>query len=141
MHARPGCDDSCVLTPEELAERTERAVAAATAAATPSCPRARSCRRHLCHATGSRSPSGSSSSRSRTPTRARGTEAEQAYDAAAVRIGLPRLDERPLRVMEAARMLQLVACSVLVPELPMLADGLRPALDSWRTTPPAGGLA
>ena len=37
-------------------------------------------------------------------------------------------------------MLQLVAYLALVPQLPMLAEGLRPSLEQWRTTPLAGGL-
>jgi methylglutamate dehydrogenase subunit A len=37
------------------------------------------------------------------------------------------------------RMVQLVACFAMVPQLPMLAEGLRPALENWRTTPVAGG--
>ncbi|MGH3982651.1 MAG: aminoglycoside phosphotransferase family protein [Pseudonocardiaceae bacterium] len=57
------------------------------------------------------------------------------YDAAAARRGLRPLDQRLLRVMESARMLQIVACLALVPQLPMLAKGLRPLLDHWRTTP------
>jgi hypothetical protein len=40
-----------------------------------------------------------------------------------------------------ARMLQMVASVALVPQLPLLADGLKPALDGWRTMPFAGGLA
>lgn len=62
------------------------------------------------------------------------------YNAAAARLGLRPLDQRLLRVMESARMLQAVACLALVPQLPMLAEGLRPSLDHWRTTPMAGGL-
>ena len=36
--------------------------------------------------------------------------------------------------MTSARVLQVIACLALVPQLPMLADALRPALDHWRTT-------
>lgn len=60
------------------------------------------------------------------------------YNAAAARLGLRPVDQRLLRVMEAARMLQVVACLALVPQLPMLAESLRPSLDHWRTTPMAG---
>ena len=42
--------------------------------------------------------------------------------------------------MEAARMVQLVACFAMVPQLPMLAEGMRPALEKWRTNPVAGGV-
>ena len=69
-----------------------------------------------------------------------GLEGQAAYDAAAARLGLRPLNERLLRVMESARMLQLVAYLALVPQLPMLAEGLRPSLEQWRTTPLAGGL-
>jgi hypothetical protein len=69
-----------------------------------------------------------------------GPEGQAAYDAAATRLGLRPLNERLLRVMESARMLQVVACLALVPQLPMLAEGLRPSLEQWRTTPLAGGM-
>ncbi len=69
-----------------------------------------------------------------------GPEGQAAYDEAAARLGLRPLNQRLLRVMETARMLQVVACHALVPQLPMLADGLRPLLEQWRTTPLAGGL-
>jgi hypothetical protein len=69
-----------------------------------------------------------------------GPEGQAAYDTAAARLGLRPLNERLLRVMESARMLQLVACLALVPQLPMLAEGLQPSLEQWRTTPLAGGL-
>lgn len=69
-----------------------------------------------------------------------GPEAQGAYEATATQLGLRPLDERLLRVMEAARNLQVVACLALAPQLPMLVEGLRPALQQWRTTPLAGGL-
>ena len=64
-----------------------------------------------------------------------------AYDEAASGLGLRPHDPRLLDVMAAARMMQLVACLPIVPELPVLAEGLRPAIDHWRTQPLAGGLA
>jgi thiamine kinase-like enzyme len=69
-----------------------------------------------------------------------GPQSQAAYNAAAARLGMRPLDERLLRVMESARMLQVVACLALVPQLPMLAEGLRPLLDQWRTTPLVGDL-
>ncbi|WP_224242494.1 aminoglycoside phosphotransferase family protein [Hyalangium gracile] len=69
-----------------------------------------------------------------------GPEATAAYDAAAKRLGRPTLHPEVQRVMDAARTLQFVACSALVPQLPLLADGLAPALEKWRTAPLAGGL-
>lgn len=69
-----------------------------------------------------------------------GPQGHAAYDAAAARLGLRPLDGRLLRVMESAGLLVVVACLALVPQLPMLAEGLRPLLDLWRTTPLAGRL-
>jgi hypothetical protein len=51
------------------------------------------------------------------------------------------LDDRLLAVLGAARGLQLVACLALADELPVLVEGLRPWLASWRESPPAGGLS
>ncbi|MGH3929911.1 MAG: aminoglycoside phosphotransferase family protein [Pseudonocardiaceae bacterium] len=64
-----------------------------------------------------------------------GPQGQAAYNGAAARLGLRCLDERLLRVMESARMLQVVACLALVPQLPMLAEGLRSSLEHWRTMP------
>ncbi|RSM86672.1 aminoglycoside phosphotransferase [Kibdelosporangium aridum] len=61
-----------------------------------------------------------------------GAEAEQTYAAVA---GKP-MDERLLRLMEGIRMLQLVACYAMVPDMPSLGEGMRPALDIWRSTKP-----
>jgi thiamine kinase-like enzyme len=69
-----------------------------------------------------------------------GADATDAYDTAAARAGLPKLDPDVLRIMDAARMLQLVACLALVPELPMLATGLAPSVEQWRSMPFAGGM-
>ena len=68
-----------------------------------------------------------------------GPDARAAYDAAAAALGLRPLDEQVLRVMESARMLQVVACVSLADELPMLVGGLRPFIETWRTTPLIGG--
>jgi hypothetical protein len=54
--------------------------------------------------------------------------------AAATQLGLRPLDQKLLSVMESARMLQLIACLALAPQLPVLADGLRPMLEQWRQT-------
>lgn len=70
-----------------------------------------------------------------------GAEGEANYNATARALGLRPLDERVLRVMEAAGLLQAVACLALVPQLPMLAEGLAPILETWRTTPFAGGMS
>ena len=65
-----------------------------------------------------------------------GPEGVAAYNAAAADAGLRAVDERVLRVTEAAGRLAVVAVLAMVPQLPMLADGLTPALDEWRATPP-----
>ncbi|KFA87354.1 phosphotransferase [Archangium violaceum] len=70
-----------------------------------------------------------------------GLEGAAVYNAAAERAGVRPLDPAVLRVMETAGMLQMAACHALVPQLPMLAEGLAPALQRWRTMPFAGGLS
>jgi hypothetical protein len=69
-----------------------------------------------------------------------GPECEAAYDSAARRRGLRQLDERVLRVVTAVGMSRTVACLALVPQLPMLAEALKPSVEQWRTMPFAGGL-
>ncbi|MET0238086.1 MAG: aminoglycoside phosphotransferase family protein [Kibdelosporangium sp.] len=64
-----------------------------------------------------------------------GEEGAIAYNAAAERLGLRKLDNRLLKALEALRMLQLVACMAQAPELPLLVDGVKPMLDQWRATP------
>jgi len=70
-----------------------------------------------------------------------GAEQLAAYDEAATGLGLRPHDPCLLAVMVAARTMQLVACLPLVPELPMLAEGLRPVIENWHSLPLAGGLA
>jgi hypothetical protein len=69
-----------------------------------------------------------------------GPACEAAYNAAAERRGLRRLDEGVLRVVNAVGMSRAVACLALAPQLPMLVDALQPAVEQWRTMPFAGGL-
>ncbi len=64
----------------------------------------------------------------------------RAYDEEAAGLGLRPHDPKLLAVMGAARMMQLIACLPMVPELPVLAEGLRPGIEHRRTSPPAGGL-
>lgn len=61
-----------------------------------------------------------------------------AYNAAAEELGLRPLNDEVLAVAEAAAQLTVVACMALVPQLPMLLDGLKPTLDVWRSQPPTG---
>ncbi|WNG61671.1 phosphotransferase [Archangium gephyra] len=70
-----------------------------------------------------------------------GPEGAAVYNEAAARAGVRPLDPAVLRVMETAGMLQMAACHALVPQLPLLAEGLAPALQRWRTMPFAGGLS
>ena len=64
-----------------------------------------------------------------------GREVHDAYDAAAESIGLPPLDADVLRVMEAARSLQMVACLAMAPQYPGLAEGIAPMIAEWRAKP------
>jgi len=62
-----------------------------------------------------------------------------AYDAYVVRIGLRRVDHELLGVLNTLRMLQVVSCIALVPQLPALAESLPSILDVWRSQRFAGG--
>ncbi|AKN74524.1 aminoglycoside phosphotransferase [Streptomyces sp. PBH53] len=70
-----------------------------------------------------------------------GPDLEAAYDRGARRNGMRPLDADVLRFVNAVGMLRVIASLTLVPQLPVLMDYLRPAVDQWRTTPFAGGLA
>jgi hypothetical protein len=61
-----------------------------------------------------------------------GPEATAEYDAAARRLGLRVTDPEVQKVMDAARTLQMIGCVALIPELPVLADGLGPLIEAWR---------
>ena len=63
-----------------------------------------------------------------------------AYDVAAAGLGLRKVDQRVLRVTEAAGLLAVIACLAMVPQLPMLSDGVAPVVDRWRATPPLTSL-
>ncbi|NUT47402.1 MAG: aminoglycoside phosphotransferase family protein [Saccharothrix sp.] len=65
-----------------------------------------------------------------------GQEAIAAYDTAAADLGLRPVDTGVLRAMERLRDLQVVACLALIPQLPLLADGLAAPLEAWRATEP-----
>ncbi|MFJ7294505.1 phosphotransferase family protein [Streptomyces collinus] len=69
-----------------------------------------------------------------------GPECEAAYDEAAGRLGLRRLNQDVLRVVNAVGMSRAVACLALAPQLPLLVDALKPAVEQWRSMPFAGGL-
>lgn len=65
-----------------------------------------------------------------------GPDAVAEYDDAAVRRGLRPTDPRVQRLMDTARTLQFIGCATLVPQLPVLADGLAPVIASWRASTP-----
>ncbi|WP_106615978.1 aminoglycoside phosphotransferase [Saccharothrix carnea] len=65
-----------------------------------------------------------------------GEEAIASYNAAAVDLGLRPVDIDVLRAMERLRDLQMVAALAMVPQLPLLADGLSSSLQTWRATEP-----
>ncbi|MFI6170098.1 phosphotransferase family protein [Nocardia sp. NPDC051052] len=69
-----------------------------------------------------------------------GPECEAAYNAVAERRGQRQLDERVMRFINAVGMARTLACLVLVPQLPMLADALKPSIEHWRAMPFADGL-
>jgi hypothetical protein len=61
-----------------------------------------------------------------------GPEGREAYDAAAIELGLRTLDDRVVEVTESAGLLAAVACLAMAPQLPMLVDALAPTVDMWR---------
>ena len=65
-----------------------------------------------------------------------GPEAVAEYDEAAVGLGLRPTEPPVQRLMDTARALQFVSCVTLVPQLPILADGLASVIADWRASPP-----
>ena len=65
-----------------------------------------------------------------------GPDANADYDTAASALGLRRTDPAVQQVIDAARTLQFIGCAALVPELPILAGGLAPVIDAWRSASP-----
>ncbi len=68
-----------------------------------------------------------------------GADAVDHYDIAAQELGLRTTDSEVLRVMDCARRLQFVGCLTLIPQLPLLAQGLGTTLEEWRGTPVFSG--
>ena len=64
-----------------------------------------------------------------------GPEAVAEYDEAAETLGLRRTDPAVQHLMDTARTLQFISCVVLVPQLPVLAEGLATVIADWRTQP------
>ena len=70
-----------------------------------------------------------------------GTEGDVAgYNAEALRQGKPVIRSDALMAVNAGRMLQVVGSLALVPQLPLLAEGLKSMLEVWRSMPFAGGV-
>ncbi|TLG13519.1 aminoglycoside phosphotransferase family protein [Nocardia cyriacigeorgica] len=70
-----------------------------------------------------------------------GPELEAAYNRGAQRNGLRPLDSEVMKFVTAVGMLRVVAYLALAPQLPVLVEVMKPALDQWRAMPFAGGLA
>ncbi|MBN9738024.1 MULTISPECIES: phosphotransferase [unclassified Pseudonocardia] len=68
-----------------------------------------------------------------------GPALEEAYDRGAHRAGVRTLDRDVLAFVNAVGMLRALTTLALVPQLPVLAEYLAPAVDQWRATPFAGG--
>jgi hypothetical protein len=64
-----------------------------------------------------------------------GPELEAAYNRGARRNGMRELDADVLSFVNAVGMLRVIATLELVPQLPVLAEYLNPAVDQWRNTP------
>ncbi len=69
-----------------------------------------------------------------------GPELEAAYDRGARRRGLRPLNPEAMKFVNAVGMLRVVAYLWLAPQLPVLVDFMKPAIDQWREMPFAGGL-
>ena len=69
-----------------------------------------------------------------------GPDCEAAYRSAAQRRGVRQLDERVLRFVNAVGMVRMVACLALAPQLPLLVEAVKPAVEQWRTMPFDCGL-
>ncbi|MGI5220674.1 aminoglycoside phosphotransferase family protein [Nocardia sp. CA-290969] len=70
-----------------------------------------------------------------------GPDLEAAYDRGALGHGLRPLDKDVLGFVNAVGMLRAVATLALAPQLPVLVDYLKPAVEQWRSLPFAGGMA
>jgi hypothetical protein len=67
-------------------------------------------------------------------------EEVESYNRETSRRRVKSVDPDILRVMNAARMLQMVGAVALIPQIPLLAKRLMPSLKAWRGMPFAGGL-
>lgn len=69
-----------------------------------------------------------------------GEDVLPAYDDAARELGLRPLDPAIRRITDTAAHLAVVACLAMAPQLPMLVEGVAPALEAWRATAELTGL-
>ncbi|MGV0769313.1 phosphotransferase [Mycobacterium sp. DBP42] len=65
-----------------------------------------------------------------------GPAAVAEYDAAARELGLRVTNPEVQRLVDAAATLTMVSCVALIPQLPVLADGVLPMVESWRESAP-----
>ncbi|MGR6917877.1 phosphotransferase family protein [[Actinomadura] parvosata] len=70
-----------------------------------------------------------------------GPACEAAYDRGARRHGLRPLNEEVMAFVNAVGMLRAVAVLSFVPQLPVLLEYVKPAIEQWRAMPFAGGLS
>ncbi|MGV0814383.1 phosphotransferase [Mycolicibacterium boenickei] len=64
-----------------------------------------------------------------------GPTAVAEYDEAARALGLRATNPEVQRLVDAAATLTMISCVSLIPELPLLAEGLMPVVESWRESP------
>lgn len=67
-----------------------------------------------------------------------GPQATDDYNRAALARGLRQTDPTVQLVMDCARRLQFIGALTLIPQLPVLAEGLAETLDEWRASPQVG---
>ncbi|NJP88683.1 phosphotransferase [Nonomuraea sp. FMUSA5-5] len=70
-----------------------------------------------------------------------GPACEAAYDRGARRHGLRPLNQEVMAFVNAVGMLRVVAVLSFVPQLPVLLEYVKPAIEQWRAMPFAGGLS
>ncbi|WKG01593.1 phosphotransferase family protein [Mycolicibacterium sp. HK-90] len=64
-----------------------------------------------------------------------GPEAVAEYDDAARARGMRATNSEVQRLVDAAATLMMISCVSLIPQLPLLAEGLMPVVESWREAP------
>jgi hypothetical protein len=64
-----------------------------------------------------------------------GSAAVAEYDDAARELGLRTTNPEVQSLVDAAARLMMVSCALLIPQLPVLAEGLLPMIEAWRESP------